>query len=1267
MSGRDMGDARARLVRRLWGMLVPAVSVAWLVRVWCGVLRVAPCVVVVLVMVGAAPAFGLAGRGHVFVGSFAGSGEQRLRNPTGVAVDEATGEVYVADPALGHERVERFRPDGNGGYEFVSAFNVRSPEEIAVDNSTDPSDPSRGDVYVVGAEEEEAPSEEHDVLYKYSPLTSKMIFKKTMFHASGEEELALEDVNGVAVDGNGGLWVYWGEEGMVSGFTDAETNRWEPAATKDLEVPSLFECRATPGFAVAPDDSAFYVAHERESALEECLEEEGAVSLVAKFDAAGAVVARGVDQQPTSGVASEAEGNVYVDNGGSVAAFTADGSLIQRFGSGALVGGGAVAAVAQGDVFVAEPAEGKVAVFAPAGAGPPSVDGVYAQSLSASSERVTVSVDPDGAQTTYYVQYGTASCVEDPAVCMDEPAPPGAVVGSGFGDRTIGEEVAGLVPNTTYYYRVLATNEDGVSESAQNGETFFTTLPSADGVLADDREWEQVSPPEKHGAAIEPISREGALIQASANGDAISWTASSPVTSEGQGNRRPEPVQVLSSRGSEGWSSQDIATPHTKGEGYEPGEATEYRFFSPDLSTALVQPQVPKEPLENPPLAPEASEKTLYLRDEASGEFQPLVTGADDTAGTPFGGKLEFEGATPDLSRVVFGSQVPLITGATGEGLYEWESGSPLTLVSVLPDGTAAGEPSLGDLGRDVRGAFSADGSRVFWTEGLGGGTDEGPLYMRNLATEKTLQVNAAQSVAEPGEEEQAEGLDEVHFQTASADGGRVFFTDSWPLTGESSLEPLDTVEVLEEAPGKSRSVGRPMELYEYDVATGRLVDLTVDHQVGEAADVLGTIPGASENGEYVYFVANGVLAPGAQPGNCQRTNPYNLPHPDEACNLYVSEPSPDDPGQRQTRLIARLSEEDAADWGEGNSPLPGDLGGVTSQVSSNGRYLAFMSERELTGYDNVDADPETKGAHDEEVYLYDAQNGRLVCASCDPGGRPPDGVFDTEEAGEGLGLTVDRPETWTGHWLAGSIPGWTLFELNNPVAEHQSRYLTNNGRLFFDSADALLSQVTARTREEAVNGKPQQVGVENVYEYEPSGEGTCTAAPGCVALISSGTSEQESAFLDASESGNDVFFITAAQLVPQDTDNSLDIYDARVCGTPGSEACLPIKPPPPAECAGEECRPAQTTEQAFEVTGTNTLHAPASAGGTEVHGSSTTVKPKPETNAQKLAAALKLCKKLKSRHKRGVCQAKTRKRYPVKRTHAKRARRSARRTRRPR
>ena len=114
-----------------------------------------------------------------------GAANTSCKDPAGIAVDEASGDVYVVDRAPPHERVERFRRAAGGGYVFVSSFNVRSPEGIAVDNSRDPDDPSRGDVYVVGGEEEGVGAEEDDVLYKYSPSAGKVLFKKTVFHAPG--------------------------------------------------------------------------------------------------------------------------------------------------------------------------------------------------------------------------------------------------------------------------------------------------------------------------------------------------------------------------------------------------------------------------------------------------------------------------------------------------------------------------------------------------------------------------------------------------------------------------------------------------------------------------------------------------------------------------------------------------------------------------------------------------------------------------------------------------------------------------------------------------------------------------------------------------------------------------------------------------------------------------------------------------------------------------------------------------------------------------
>ena len=200
-------------------------------------------------------------------------------------------------------------------------------------------------------------------------------------------------------------------------------------------------------------------------------------------------------------------------------------------------------------MFVAEPAKQRSRCSSAKAAGAPQIDGVYAQSLTPSSERLSAQIDPHGADTSYYFQYGTVSCVAEPSACSDVPVAPGGQSASGFGDQLASVELEGLAAEHDLLLpRARDATRTGRVESPQSTQTFFTTLPSAEGVLADHRQWELVSPPEKHGATVEPISREGALIQASADGDAIAWTASAPVSGEAQGNRRPEPVQVISTR-----------------------------------------------------------------------------------------------------------------------------------------------------------------------------------------------------------------------------------------------------------------------------------------------------------------------------------------------------------------------------------------------------------------------------------------------------------------------------------------------------------------------------------------------------------------------------------------------------------------------------------------------------------------------------------------------------------------------------------------------
>src|SRR6202020_962204 len=129
--------------------------------------------------------------------------------------------------------------------------------------------------------------------------------------------------------------------------------------------------------------------------------------------------------------------------------------------------------------------------------------------------------------------------------------------------------------------------------------------------------------------------------------------------------------------------------------------------------------------------------------------------------------------------------------------------------------------------------------------------------------------------------------------------------------------------------------------------------------------------------------------------------------------------------------FVATLSGEEKPDWGQA-------LNQLTAGVSPDGRYVACMADRSLTLYDNTDVN---SGSADEEVFLYDASTGHLLCASCDPSGARPVGLSPVEG---GLPQLVDRDHIWTaGHGLAANIPGWTSYELDGAV--YQSRYLSDS------------------------------------------------------------------------------------------------------------------------------------------------------------------------------------------------------------------------------
>jgi len=211
---------------------------------------------------------------------------------------------------------------------------------------------------------------------------------------------------------------------------------------------------------------------------------------------------------------------------------------------------------------------------------------------------------------------------------------------------------------------------------------------------------------------------------------------------------------------------------------------------------------------------------------------------------------------------------------------------------------------------------------------------------------------------------------------------------------------------------------------------------------------------------------------------------------------------------------------------GAGPSNYPPSVG--TSRVAPNGN-LAFLSAATL-------GEADTGGF--QEVYLYRPSVDELVCISCNPAGARPPG-----------------PSTIPGAVANGESPAATQI--------YKPRALSAAGsRVFFESDDALLLSDT--------NGR------RDVYEWEAEGVGSCAKSAGCLGLISSGRSEGDASFLDASTNGDDAFFLTAGSLVEADPE-AADVYDARVGG--GFPA-----PPKPIVCLADACQvvPAEPDDPAM-------------------------------------------------------------------------------------
>jgi len=97
--------------------------------------------------------------------------------------------------------------------------------------------------------------------------------------------------------------------------------------------------------------------------------------------------------------------------------------------------------------------------------GPPGASTSSARNVTAVGARLAASVDPNGRATTYHFEYGTSTSYGK------RTAEAGA--GSGQSARSVSATISGLTPNTRYHFRVVASNDSGVTRGRDRS---FVTL-----------------------------------------------------------------------------------------------------------------------------------------------------------------------------------------------------------------------------------------------------------------------------------------------------------------------------------------------------------------------------------------------------------------------------------------------------------------------------------------------------------------------------------------------------------------------------------------------------------------------------------------------------------------------------------------------------------------------------------------------------------------------------------------------------------------------
>lgn len=381
----------------------------------------------------------------------------------------------------------------------------------------------------------------------------------------------------------------------------------------------------------------------------------------------------------------------------------------------------------------------------------------------------------------------------------------------------------------------------------------------------------------------------------------------------------------VAKRGSDGWTSFPFAAPTVNHDSVAL-QATSL-LLSRDLNQAVISSLAPLTPDSQPG-------ENLYVRTLSPPSLQLMTPTPIPVEGNFYTLQASnLVGASDDFSRIIFQSKARL-TPDSAElsnisqyvNLYEWD-GSELTNIGILPEET---EPTSTGLQGGL--AVSPDGQRVIFK------APSSKIFLRDRGTTIDPALPAP-GVVDPG------GSLAV-YAGGSRDLSVIFFRSTANLTTDAFT-------------GENSSGQKHLapNLYRYDVENDEIVDLTVNptHELG--ANVNGQNVVVSPNGQAAFFVAGGVMAPGATLG---ASNLYRW-SADEGIEFIVTL-NPSDPFVANSVNI--FSSEEG--W-----------------TDNTGDTFAFVSVGALTGESPVGV---------RQLYRWSESEG-LTCVSCAPAVASPAGM----------------------------------------------------------------------------------------------------------------------------------------------------------------------------------------------------------------------------------------------------------------------------------